>query len=122
MNASLRYEVVGSKSNTRFMIPLSSCDRMIGVQTMSCRFGSRSRPLTCCLEAMQLLRRGFCTAVPRLRKVRDGRADVQVVERRSDPAERLVSLRPDSLEHPAARKPLFFGSRDKCLNLLLQRI
>src|SRR5437667_11482960 len=25
MNASLRYEVVGSKSNTRFMIPLSSC-------------------------------------------------------------------------------------------------
>src|SRR5438046_7936186 len=95
---------------------------MIGVQTMSCRFGSRSSPLTCCLEGMQLLVRGFCTAVPRLRKVRHRRAEVQVVEGRSDPAERLVSHRPDSLEYPAARKSLFLGARDERLNLLLQRI
>jgi len=45
-----------------------------------------------------------------------------VVEGRSDPAERLVSHRPDSLEYPAARKSLFLGARDERLNLLLQRI
>src|SRR4030095_3911139 len=94
----------------------------MGAQTVFCRFTSRSSPLTCGLKAMQLLRRGFCTAVPRLRKVRRGRAEVQGVGRRGGAAERWVSHRPDSLNHPAPRKPVFLGSCDKRLNLLLQCI
>src|SRR3970040_734130 len=97
--ASLRYEVVGSKSNTRFMTPVNGCGT---------------------LKPLQLLRRGFGAAVPRLRKMRDGRAEAEVVERQGGIAERLVGHRPDSREYLAAQMPRLLGARDVRFNLLLQ--
>src|SRR3989304_4487114 len=60
-------------------------------------------------ERLKLLVGGLGAAVPRLRKMRDGRAEVQVVERRGALAERLVGHRPDSPEYLAAQKPCLLG-------------